>query len=96
MTMVRLEPAALRSLDKHSTTEPLCSPFNPLKPGNTEMGAMANSEDLHEILHNTAFHLGLHCLIAQKQSADKEMQYFLEIIKYPFDHTYGLGYDDLI
>ena len=30
------------------------------------MGTLANSEDLNEMWHNTAFHQGLHCLQIKK------------------------------
>ena len=30
------------------------------------MGTLANSEDPDEMQHNTAFHLGLHCLLISK------------------------------
>ena len=30
--------------------------------------------------HNAAFHQGLHCLLSQNRSLEKELQYFLEII----------------
>ena len=29
-----------------------------------------------EMLHDAAFHQGIHCLRRQKQSSEKEMQYF--------------------
>ena len=41
---------------------------------------MTNSEDPDEMLQNAAFHLALHCLLRQNQSAEKEIQYFKEII----------------
>ena len=46
------------------------------------MGTLANSEDPDEMLHNAAFHQGLHCLLRQNQSSEKEIQHFLEIITY--------------
>ena len=30
--------------------------------------------------HNAAFHQGLHCLLRQKQSSEKEIQFNLEIL----------------
>ena len=33
------------------------------------MGTLENSEDLDEMLHSAAFHLGLHCSRRQKQSS---------------------------
>ena len=44
------------------------------------MHPLANSEDPDEIPHNAAFHQGLHSLLRQEQSSEKEIQYFLEII----------------
>ena len=45
------------------------------------MDTLANSEDPDEImLHNAAFHLGLHSLLEQKLSLEKEIQFLLEII----------------
>ena len=41
------------------------------------MGTYANSEDPDEMLHNAAFHQGLHCLLRQNLSSVKEIQYFL-------------------
>ena len=55
------------------------------------MGTSANSEDPDEMLHNAAFHLGLHCLLRQNRSLEKEIQYFLEIITCdPLIHTMDL------
>ena len=31
------------------------------------MGALANSEDPDEILHNATFHQSLHCLLGQRK-----------------------------
>ena len=41
--------------------------------------------------HNAAFHQGLHCLLRQNQSSEKEIQYILKIITcdpsiYSMDH----------
>ena len=58
---LRLEPAALRSRVKHSTTEPLRSP-------------LASSEDPDEMT-NAAFHQGLHCLLRENQISAIEIQY---------------------
>ena len=41
----------------------LFASVNPLKTGNSIMGTLANSEDPDEMLHNVAFHQGLHCLL---------------------------------
>ena len=55
------------------------------------MGTLTNSEDPDEMQHNAAFHQGLHCLLRQNRSSEKEIQYFLEIITcdpsiYTMDH----------
>ena len=34
---------------------------NPLRARNPKTGSLANSEGLDEMLHNAAFHQGLHC-----------------------------------
>ena len=39
------------------------------------MVTLANSKDPDEMLHDAAFHQGLHCLPRPKQSLKKEMQY---------------------
>ena len=54
---VRLEPATFLFRVKHSTTEPLCSLLS-LKIN----FVLANSADPDEMVHDAAFHLGLHCL----------------------------------
>ena len=41
------------------------------------MHSLANSEDPDEMLHNAAFHQGLHCLLLQKQSSVKEIIFFM-------------------
>ena len=38
------------------------------------MGTLANSEDPDEMLHNAAFHQGLHCLLRQNRSSEKEIK----------------------
>ena len=47
-------------------------------PETPKTGTLANSEDPDEMLHNAAFHQGLHCLLRQNQS-EKAIQYFLKI-----------------
>ena len=42
------------------------------------MCTFANSEDPDEMLHNAAFHQGLHCLLGQKRYSEKEIQSILE------------------
>ena len=44
------------------------------------MRTSAKSEDSDEMPHNAAFHQGLHCLLSQKGSSEKELQFHLEII----------------
>ena len=44
------------------------------------MGTLANSADPDEVLHNAAFHQGLHCLPRQNPSSVKEIQFFCDII----------------
>ena len=44
------------------------------------MSYLANSEDPDEILHYAAFHQCLHCLLRQKQSSEKEILFYLEMI----------------
>ena len=55
------------------------------------MGTLANSEDPDEMPHNVAFHQGLHSLLRQNRSSEKEIQYFIKIITcdpsiYTMDH----------
>ena len=38
------------------------------------MGTMANSEDPDEKLHKAVFHWGLHYLLRQNRSSEKEIQ----------------------
>ena len=40
------------------------------------MGTMANIKDPDEMRHKAAFHLGLHCLLRQNQSSEKEILFF--------------------
>ena len=49
--------------------------FNPLYTGNPLTSTLANREDPDEMLHNAAFHQGLHCLLRLKQSSMKEIQF---------------------
>ena len=44
------------------------------------MCSLANSEDPDEMLHDTAFHQGLHCSLRQDGYSEKEMQIYLEIV----------------
>ena len=55
--------------------------INPLRTGNPSTGIWTNSEDPDETWHNGAFHKDLqkHCLLRQKLSSEKEIQFYLEI-----------------
>ena len=44
------------------------------------MGTLANSEDQDKMLHNAAFHQGLHCLVRHRRSSGKEIQCVLEVV----------------
>ena len=39
------------------------------------MGTLTNSEDPDELPHFATFYQGLHCLLRQNRSSDKEIQY---------------------
>ena len=41
---------------------------------------VTNSEDPDEMHLNVAFHQGPHCLLRQKQSSEKEIQFYFEMI----------------
>ena len=43
------------------------------------MSTFANSEDPDEMVQNSAFHQGLHCVLKQNQFLEKEIRYRLEI-----------------
>ena len=78
--------AIYENLDKFSNIS--FDIFNLLKTRNPNVGTFANSEDPDEMPHDVAFHQGLHFLLRQKQSSEKEIQYFLEIITCdPFIYT---------
>ena len=52
----------------------------------------ADREDPDQMLHNVAFHQGLHCLLRQKWSSGKKLQFCLEIktcdpLNYTMDHS---------
>ena len=66
--------------DAHVIT--VCIYFYPLYSSDFYMHIFASSEDPDEMPHNAAFHQGLHCLLKQKQSSEKEIQYHLEIITF--------------
>ena len=44
------------------------------------MGTFTNSEDPDEMPHNVALQQDLQCLLKQKRSSDKKIQYFYKII----------------
>ena len=44
------------------------------------MGVFANNEDTDDMWHDAAFHQGLHSLLRQNLSSEKEIQYF-QILK---------------
>ena len=44
------------------------------------MGTFGNGEDPDGMPHKASFHLGLHCLLRQILSSEKEIKYFGEII----------------
>ena len=48
------------------------------------MHTLTNSEDSDEMPHNAAFHQGLHCLLRQKRSSEKEIQFNLVILNCHF------------
>ena len=50
--------------------------YLPLFTGDSQRNNLANSEDPDERQHNVAFHEGLHCLLRQKQSSEKEIQFY--------------------
>ena len=65
--------------------------INPLKTKTPKMGTLENSEDPDEMPQYAAFHQGLHCLLRQNQSSEKNKQYLLEIMTcdpsvYTMDH----------
>ena len=49
--------------------------LNPLYTGNHKTGILASSEDSNEMPHNAAFHQGLHCLLRQKRTSEKEIEF---------------------
>ena len=56
---------------------------------------MANIEDPDEMPHEAAFHQGLHCLLGQNVSSEKEIIFGWEIIT--FDPSmYTLDHSDFI
>ena len=49
------------------------------------MDTFANSEDTDEMPQKVAFHQGLHCLLRQNLSSEKEIQYFF--LNYNYIYT---------
>ena len=43
------------------------------------MSTLANSKDPDVKLHNAAFYQGLHCLLRQTHSSEKELQQFFKL-----------------
>ena len=48
---------------------------------------MVNSEDTNEMPQNVAFHLGLHCLLRQKLSSGRDIQYTIAILLLHYSYT---------
>ena len=46
---------------------------NHLYTRDSQMSKLANSNDTDEMSHYSVFHQGLHCLLRQKQSLEKEV-----------------------
>ena len=57
---------------------------HPLYTIESLMCTVANFEDPDEMPHKAAFHQGLHCLLRQNRVSVKEMQFYMEIIKFDF------------
>ena len=70
---------------------------SPLETRNPQMGTLANSEDPDVRPHNAIFYQGLHCLLRQTRSSEKEIQYVLEIITCECDPTiYKMDHHDIV
>ena len=67
----------MQSIEKILTWDVLVAyVLNPLRNWNqSEAGTITNSEDLDEMPHDQ----GLHCLLWQIRSSEKEIQYILKI-----------------
>ena len=59
------------------------------------MSTLANGEDPDEMPHDSAFHQGLHCLLRQNLSSEKETQFYLETITYALS-MYTMDYPEFI
>ena len=66
--------SSLNSVNSLIISEKIKSSVNPSKIGNPLISTLANSEDPDEMPHNAAFCQGLHFLIRQNQSSEKEIQ----------------------
>ena len=55
-------------------------PFTPLYTSSRLQNASLQTVKPHKMPHNAAFHQGLHCLLRQKRSLEKEIKVYLEII----------------
>ena len=51
---------------------------NPLKTGDLNRGTLTNSEYPDEISQHATFNQGLHCLLSQNQSSEKDHCFSLE------------------
>ena len=49
-----------------------------MKTRNPIIGTLANDEDPVEMQHDAAFHQGLHSLLRQNRSSEKETEFFFE------------------
>ena len=54
--------------------------FNPSETGVSQSVTLANSEDPDKMPHDAAIRQGLHCLLRQNRSSEKEIQFCFEII----------------
>ena len=53
-----------------SVTHSCCKLLNPLYTSDLQTSTLANSEHPDEMLHDAAFHQGLHRLLKQKRSSE--------------------------
>ena len=62
--------------------------LNPLYTNDSQVGALANSEDTDEMEHIAAIHQGLHDFKRQKLSSGIEIQFYFKIVAsvYAMDH----------
>ena len=56
----------------------------------------ADSEDPDKMTHNKTFHQGQHCLLRQKRSSEKIIQFYLEIVtcdpsNHAMDHSKSIA-----